>query len=136
MLLGPHDEYCLADFEMITVVSGIPRSGTSLMMQMLSAGGIAALTDGERVPDLNNTRGYYEWAPIKALARNPNIIAQAEGKLVKVVSWLLPSLSTQHEYRIVFMRRPLAEVVASQNKMLERLGQQASPIPTSQGLRP
>ena len=117
------------DSEMITIVSGIPRSGTSMMMQMLSAGGMAALTDGVRVPDANNPRGYFEWTPIKSLAKNPDIIAAAEGKVVKVISWLLKNLSTQHNYRIIFMRRPLEEVIASQNRMLELLGMEVPPGP-------
>ncbi len=112
---------------MITVVSGIPRSGTSLMMQMLAAGGLPLLTDGLRLPDPNNPRGYCEWTPVKSLSRTPEIIAEAEGKGVKVVSSLLSSLSDQHEYKIIFMRRPLEEVVASQDRMLERLGKQVAP---------
>jgi Sulfotransferase domain len=112
---------------MITVVSGVPRSGTSLMMQMLSAGGLPVLTDGLRAPDPNNPRGYCEWAPVKSLSRTPEVIREAEGKVVKVISSLLSSLSSQHEYKIIFMRRPLEEVVASQDRMLERLGKQVTP---------
>jgi hypothetical protein len=115
---------------MITVVSGIPRSGTSLMMQMLVAGGMSALTDGQRVPDPNNPRGYYELELVKSLSRNPEIIAHAEGKAVKVISSLLSSLPAKHEYRIIFMRRPLPEIVASQDRMLERLGKPVPPAPT------
>ncbi len=112
---------------MITVVSGIPRSGTSLMMQMLSAGGLPLLTDGMRVPDANNPRGYCEWTPVKSLSRTPEIIGEAEGKVVKVISSLLSSLPSQHEYKIIFMRRPLEEVIASQDRMLVRLGRQVTP---------
>ncbi|MGC1373504.1 MAG: sulfotransferase domain-containing protein [Candidatus Sulfotelmatobacter sp.] len=112
---------------MITVVSGIPRSGTSLMMQMLSAGGLPLLTDGVRAADLNNPRGYCEWAPVKSLSRTPEVIQAAEGKVVKVISSLLPSLSNQHDYKVIFMRRPLEEVIASQERMLDRLGKQAAP---------
>jgi hypothetical protein len=107
---------------MITVVSGIPRSGTSLMMQMLSAGGMEVLTDGQRTPDPNNPRGYYEFELVKSLARNPEVIAEAEGKVVKVISSLLTSLPRNFEYRVIFMRRPLEEIVASQDRMLGRLG--------------
>jgi hypothetical protein len=112
---------------MITVVSGIPRSGTSLMMQMLSAGGLPLLTDGVRLPDPNNPRGYCEWALVKSLSRTPEIIREAEGKVVKVISSLLSALSSQHEYKIIFMRRPLEEVISSQDRMLERLGKQVTP---------
>src|SRR5271165_1447536 len=115
--------------KMITVVSGIPRSGTSLMMQMLAAGGMSPLTDGQRTPDPNNPRGYYEFELVKSLAKNPQVIGDAEGKVVKVVSSLLAALPGGHEYRVVFMRRPLEEIVASQDRMLERLGREVPPAP-------
>jgi hypothetical protein len=114
---------------MITVVSGIPRSGTSLMMQMLAAGGMPVMTDGQRTPDPNNPRGYYEFELVKSLSRNPGIVAEAEGKAIKVISSLLNSLPAEHEYRIIFMRRPLLEIIASQDKMLERLGKPVPPVP-------
>ena len=107
---------------MITVVSGLPRSGTSLMMQMLVAGGMPALSDGERHPDTDNPRGYLEWERIKQLPTDPGCIAEAEGKVVKVISRLLLSLPAGHEYRVVFMQRPLPEVIASQDHMLRRRG--------------
>jgi hypothetical protein len=115
---------------MITVVSGIPRSGTSLMMQMLSAGGLPILADKLRPPDTNNPRGYCEWAPAKSLPRAPQALKAADGKAVKIISTLLPSLSNQYEYRVIFMCRPLEEIVASQNKMLERLGKPVPPAAT------
>ncbi|HWY22655.1 MAG TPA: sulfotransferase domain-containing protein [Candidatus Acidoferrum sp.] len=107
---------------MITIVSGLPRSGTSLMMQMLAAGGMPILSDGERQPDVDNPRGYLEWERIKHLPRDPACIAEAEGKAVKVVSRLLTSLPNRHEYRVIFMQRPLPEVLASQEEMLRRRG--------------
>lgn len=107
---------------MIAVVSGLPRSGTSLMMQMLVAGGMAPLTDGERAADADNPRGYLEWERIKLLPNNPGCIAEAEGKVVKVISRLLLSLPAGHEYRVIFMQRPMAEVLASQDQMLRRRG--------------
>jgi hypothetical protein len=107
---------------MITVVSGLPRSGTSLMMQMLVAGGMPALSDGERQADTDNPRGYLEWERIKQLPNDPGCIAEAEGKVVKVISRLLLSLPAGHEYRVIFMQRPLAEVIASQDQMLRRRG--------------
>src|SRR3982074_1052055 len=107
---------------MITVVSGLPRSGTSLMMQMLTAGGMHPLTDGQRAADANNPRGYYELESVKSLAKNAEVIAAAEGKVVKVISSLLTFLPTRNQYRIVFMCRPLDEVLSSQDRMLERLG--------------
>ena len=107
---------------MITIVSGLPRSGTSLMMQMLVAGGMSPLSDGERQADTDNPRGYLEWERIKQLPNDPGCIAEAEGKVVKVISRLLLSLPPGHEYRIIFMQRPLAEVLKSQDEMLRRRG--------------
>jgi hypothetical protein len=107
---------------MITIVSGLPRSGTSLMMQMLVAGGMTPLADGERVADTDNPRGYLEWERIKQLPNDPGCIAEAEGKVVKAISKLLLSLPAGHEYRVVFMQRPLPEVIASQDQMLKRRG--------------
>jgi len=107
---------------MITIVSGLPRSGTSLMMQMLVAGGMTALSDGERQADTDNPRGYLEWERIKTLPHDPACIAAGEGKIVKVISKLLLSLPAGHEYRIIFMERPLPEVLASQDQMLRRRG--------------
>jgi hypothetical protein len=106
----------------ITVVSGLPRSGTSLMMQMLAAGGMLTLTDGERQADADNPRGYFEWERIKLLPREPDCIAEAEGKVVKVISQLLFALPGGRDYRIIFVQRPLAEVVASQAEMIRRRG--------------
>jgi hypothetical protein len=92
------------------------------MMQMLVAGGLAPLSDGERRADTDNPRGYLEWERIKTLPDDPACIAEAEGKVVKVISRLLLSLPAGHEYRIVFMQRPLPEVLASQDQMLRRRG--------------
>jgi hypothetical protein len=107
---------------MITIVSGLPRSGTSLMMQMLVAGGMSPLSDGERQADADNPRGYFEWERIKQLPSDPECIAEAEGRVVKVISRLLLSLPVGHEYRVVFMQRPLPEVLKSQDEMLRRRG--------------
>ena len=107
---------------MITIVSGLPRSGTSLMMQMLAAGGMPILSDGERQADVDNPRGYLEWERIKQLPKDPACITEAEGKAVKVISLLLLSLPEGHEYRVIFMQRPLAEVLASQEVMLHHRG--------------
>src|SRR5438270_1322776 len=107
---------------MIIIVSGLPRSGTSLMMQMLAAGGVPLLTDLERKPDLDNPRGYCEWEPIKLLPKQPNRIDEAEGKAVKVISQLLLSLPRGRDYKLIFVERPLPEVLASQDEMLKRRG--------------
>ena len=107
---------------MITVVSGLPRSGTSLMMQMLAAGGLQALTDGARGPDRDNPQGYHEWEPVKRLREAPECIVEAEGKAVKVISSLLAALPARYSYRVLFMQRPLEEIQASQTAMIRRLG--------------
>jgi hypothetical protein len=107
---------------MITIVSGLPRSGTSLMMQMLSAGGLPVLSDGERKADSDNPKGYLEWERIKQLPKEPSLIGEAENKVVKVISQLVLALPEGHEYRIVFMQRPLPEVLKSQDEMLRRRG--------------
>jgi predicted AlkP superfamily phosphohydrolase/phosphomutase/tetratricopeptide (TPR) repeat protein len=110
------------------IVSGLPRSGTSLMMQMLQASGIPVMTDNERQPDIDNPRGYLEWEAIKKLKTNPRIIEQAEGRVIKVISMLLPHLPRIHDYKVIFMMRPVEEVVASQQKMIRRLETKGSGI--------
>ena len=106
----------------LVVVTGLPRSGTSLMMQMLDAGGLPPLTDGRREANEDNPRGYYEWEDIKKLPGNPALINAAKDKAVKIVTPLLPALPLRHRYKLLYMRRPIAEIVSSQLKMLERSG--------------
>ena len=117
---------------MIVVVSGLPRSGTSLAMQMLAAGGLPILTDGLRAADRSNPRGYYEWERIKRLPQEPASLAEAEGKAVKVISSLLFALPFDHDYRILFMMRPLEEVVASQSAMITNLGTKGPALAAAQ----
>jgi hypothetical protein len=107
---------------MITIVSGLPRSGTSLMMQMLAAGGLPVLSDGERKADTDNPKGYLEWERIKQLPKDASLIAEAEGKVVKVISQLLLVLPDGPDYRVIFMQRPLPEIMKSQDEMLRRRG--------------
>jgi hypothetical protein len=109
----------------ITVVSGLPRSGTSLMMQMLEAGGLPTFTDNVRTADPDNPKGYYEFERTKQLERDQSWVPSAAGKVVKIVSPLLRHLPAEHSYKIVFMQRDLAEVLASQRQMLERRGRPA-----------
>ncbi len=111
---------CQNDF--VTVVSGLPRSGTSLMMQMLGAGGMPLLVDQERPPDEDNPGGYFEFSPVKSLPRDHSWLAAAQGRAVKVVYRLLLHLPTNREYRVILMRRDLREVLASQRVILERRG--------------
>ncbi|REJ87063.1 MAG: sulfotransferase family protein, partial [Planctomycetota bacterium] len=103
---------------MIVVVSGLPRSGTSLMMQMLEAGGLPVLTDNKRKADVHNPRGYYEYEKVKRLTTDNTWLPEAEGMAVKVVSLLLYELPDDLDYRVIFMRRRLAEVLRSQRRML------------------
>ncbi|MCC6537395.1 MAG: sulfotransferase [Bryobacterales bacterium] len=114
---------------MITVVSGLPRSGTSLTMQMLAAGGLPPLTDGIRQPDEDNPRGYYEYEPVKSLRTDASWMPLAEGKAVKIVHVLLTALPAGFDYRIILMHRHPQAVLASQRKMLERNGKPLAPIP-------
>src|SRR6188768_3994121 len=103
----------------IVVVSGLPRSGTSMMMQMLQAGGLEILTDAVRTPDGSNPKGYLEFEAVKDLDKPPPPwLAGARGKAVKIVSSLVRWLPEGHDYRVIFMRRNLDEVILSQNKML------------------
>lgn len=104
----------------IVVVSGLPRSGTSLMMQILEAGGIIPLTDGLRQADADNPKGYYEYERVKKLDKGDVVwLADAEGKAVKVVSALVKFLPPRYAYRVIFMERALSEVLASQARMLQ-----------------
>jgi len=96
------------------------------MMQMLQAGGLELLTDNQRPADPDNPRGYFEYEPVKSLARDNSWLLKAEGKAVKIISALLPYLPAQLTYRIILMKRPLKEVLASQQAMLKRLGRQGS----------
>lgn len=106
------------------IVSGLPRSGTSLMMQMLDAGGLPPKTDAQRVADEDNPKGYYEWEDIKRLKTKPTILLEdgLEEKAIKAVTMVLEDLPFAHNYKVIFMNRPIEEVVASQTKMLTRDG--------------
>ena len=111
----------------ITIVSGLPRSGTSLMMQMLHSGGVEVVTDHVRTADTDNPRGYYEFERVKKIKQDTSWLPEARGKAVKMVSQLLYDLPTGEKYRIIFLERDLDEVLVSQEKMLERLGRTAAP---------
>ena len=111
----------------IIVVSGLPRSGTSLMMQMLDNGGVEVVTDGTRTADIDNPKGYYELEKVKAIKRDASWLPDARGKAFKMVSQLLYDLPASERYRIIFMERDFDEMLASQEKMLQRLGRPAAP---------
>jgi thioredoxin len=106
----------------ITIVSGLPRSGTSLMMRMLNVGGIPALCDEHRTPDADNPNGYYEFESVKSIQNYGEWIDRAVGHSVKMVYNLLEHLPKDREYRVVFMRRQIDEIIQSQRAMLLRNG--------------
>lgn len=111
--------------EEIVIVSGLPRSGTSMMMRMLDSAGLPIMTDNERSADIDNPKGYYEYERVKELEEESDRswVRKARGRVLKVISHLLSALPDDNYYLIIFMRRDLDEVVASQNKMLERRGE-------------
>jgi hypothetical protein len=111
----------------IIIVSGLPRSGTSLMMQMLDKGGVEVVTDQVRTPDIDNPRGYYEFEKAKKIKEDTSWLPQMRGKAFKMVSLLLYDLLPTEQYRIIFMERNLDEILDSQEKMLKRLGRKATP---------
>lgn len=113
----------------LTIVSGLPRSGTSMMMRMLDEGGIPALTDRVRAADVSNPRGYYEYEPVKKTKDDPSWLPAAIGKVVKMVHLLLLDLPLTSAYRVVFMHRDIEEVIQSQDTMMERLGRKSDDLP-------
>lgn len=119
----------IPEAELVTVVAGLPRTGTSMMMQMLVAGGLPPLTDGKRAADSDNPHGYLEFEPATKLREDQSWLPQAKGKVVKIVAQLLRHLPKGFHYRIVFLHRDLREVIASQQAMLARLGRQGGQLP-------
>jgi hypothetical protein len=113
----------------IVVVSGLPRSGTSMAMRMLEAGGATVLSDGQRAADAANPRGYYEFEPVKDLDKPGGgaWLGDARGKAVKIISLLLTYLPESYDYQVILMRRDLDEIVASQNAMLDARGEARGP---------
>jgi hypothetical protein len=111
----------------IIVVSGLPRSGTSLMMQMLHSGGVEVVTDHVREADVDNPRGYFEFERAKQIQKDASWLPATRGKAFKMVSQLLYQLPPTERYRIIFMRRNLEEVLVSQEKMLRRRNAPAAP---------
>jgi hypothetical protein len=108
----------------IIIVSGLPRSGTSMMMKMLEAGGLPLLTDGQRTADEDNPKGYYEFERVKKLKDGDfDWLPDAQGKAVKVISALLESLPQGYSFQVIFMRRLIPEILASQRKMLVNRGE-------------
>jgi len=111
----------------IIIISGLPRSGTSLMMQMLASGGVTVVTDNIRTADRDNPRGYFEFERVKKIKEDASWLPETRGKGFKMVSQLLYNLPPNEMYRIIFMKRDMDEMLISQEKMLERLGRIAAP---------
>ena len=109
----------------IVVVSGLPRSGTSMMMRMLEAGGVVPLQDGVRAADDSNPKGYFEFEPVKGLDKHGDLswLPTARGKAVKIISFLLTWLPEDHNYAVIFMQRHADEIIASQHAMLTARGE-------------
>ena len=116
-------KHLISQRQFITIVSGLPRSGTSMMMSALMAGGMQILTDGERQADENNPKGYYEYERVKQLSKGDfDWLELARGKAVKVISALLEYLPDDYQYRVIFMQRNMDEILRSQKRMLGRTG--------------
>lgn len=108
----------------VVIVSGLPRSGTSMMMKMLKAGGLELLTDEQRRADEDNPQGYFEFERVKKLKEGDvGWVAEAQGKAVKVISYLLQGLPPDRRYKVIFMQRDMQEILASQKQMLIRRGE-------------
>ncbi len=107
---------------MITVASGLPRSGTSMLMQMLQAAGLGILSDGARAADVDNPKGYFELEATKRLSQDASFLAEARGSVVKIVAPLLTCLPTEYSYRVIFVERDMEEVMDSQRAMMEHCG--------------
>ncbi|MCP4372110.1 MAG: sulfotransferase [Deltaproteobacteria bacterium] len=105
----------------VVIVSGLPRCGTSMMMQMLAAGGIPIVTDHIRKPDQDNPRGYYEYEKVKQIKKDASWIKKCRGKTFKMVSALLYYLPQNERFKVIFMQRDMNEMLASQDAMLQRL---------------
>ena len=116
----------------VILVSGLPRTGTSMMMKAIHAGGIESIVDNIRKADEDNPKGYYEFEPVKKTKEDASWLNDAPGKVVKMVYRLLYDLPAEFQYRVVFMRRDIKEVLASQNKMLERSGKSGGGISDEQ----
>ncbi len=119
----------LQNTHFLTIISGLPRSGTSLMMQMVAAGGIEPITDHQRAADEDNPRGYLEFERVKKIKDDKAWVPESVGKSVKMIHALLEHLPDDTQYRVVFMRRHLDEILASQSKMLDRQGKSGANLP-------
>jgi len=113
----------IMDREIVTIISGLPRSGTSLMMSMLEVGGLEVLTDEIRTPDEDNPKGYYEFEKVRQIEHDQAWLEDAKGRAVKMIAELLKYLPPGYTYKVIFMRRTMKEILASQKRMLLRRGE-------------
>ena len=116
------------DEEVVTVVSGLPRSGTSMLMKMLDAGGIPPLSDNIRTADEDNPKGYFEFERVKKLPEDTAWLKDAKGKVVKILAELVKYLPPEYNYKIIFIERNMSEIIASQKKMLVRRGEDPNKV--------
>jgi hypothetical protein len=116
------------DEETVTIVSGLPRSGTSMVMKMLEAGGVQVLTDDIRKADEDNPKGYYEFERVKQIEHDSSWLQDARGKAVKMIAALLKHLPQGYTYKVIFLRRNMEEILASQRQMLIRRGKPSDTI--------
>jgi Sulfotransferase domain len=111
----------------IVIVSGLPRSGTSMMMRILAEGGLPVITDELRRPDVDNPNGYFEFETVRQMSEgNVDWLANANGKAVKVISALLEYLPSNYSYKIIFLERDIREILESQRKMLAHRNEKAT----------
>src|SRR5258705_6593783 len=115
--------------ETITIVSGLPGWGTSMMMKMLTAGGLEVLNDNSRPADEDNPKGYFEFERVKQIENDKAWLEDARGRVVKMISALLKHLPPSYKYKVIFMRRAMPEILASQRQMLIRRGEPADAVP-------
>jgi len=121
-------EFKTMNREIVTIVSGLPRSGTSMMMKMLEAGGMQVLTDNVRTADEDNPKGYYEFEKVKQIEHDSSWLENARGRAVKMISALLKYLPQGYHYRVIFLRRKMEEILASQRQMLVRREEPADKV--------
>lgn len=107
----------------LVIVTGLPRSGTSMMMKMLDAGGVVIITDNQRQADEDNPLGYFELEQVREIKQDSSWLDSSTGDAVKMVSMLLYDLPLDRDYFLIFMKRNLDEVIASQKVMLARKGE-------------
>ncbi|MDA7641092.1 sulfotransferase domain-containing protein, partial [Opitutaceae bacterium] len=119
----------------ITIVSGLPRSGTSMLMQMLQAGGMKAFTDGRRAADPDNPKGYFEHTSSKLIESDSSWMPLARGSVVKIICQHLPALPRGEHYKVIFMDRNMEAVIESQNAMLDRMGRKGGNLKPEQMMK-